>query len=171
MDKLMRHRQSTKLIIDCVEKYFELIYLYVRVVVSLLSFGPLLPDQQAIFHHQKPKMTKQPTWFITRTSSGLGEAFALKILARGDRVIATAGTLSKIQHLKSAGAKILELDVTTSRDVIDAKAREAIAIYGTVDLVVNNAGTAILGTIEEAPYDKWVEQHVTSTECVSFSIL
>lgn len=82
----------------------------------------------------------------------------LKVLARGDRVIAAARNLSKIEHLKAAGAAILELDVTATRATIDAKARDAIAVYGTVDVVVNNAGSAVLGTIEEIPHEKWVEQ-------------
>jgi hypothetical protein len=165
MDKLIGTSISTKFIIDCVEEHFRNLFTYTFEFLSAFhSLVHLLPNQQAIFHHQKPKMTKQLTWFITGTSSGPGEAFALKILARGDRAIATARTLSKIQHLKPAGAEILELDVTVSRDVIDAKAREAIAIYGAVDVIVNNAGSAILGTIEEVPYHKWVEQYVHSTE-------
>ncbi|KAE9367680.1 hypothetical protein N431DRAFT_444781 [Stipitochalara longipes BDJ] len=92
------------------------------------------------------EMARQLTWLITGTSSGLGEALARKALARGDWVIATARNLSKSKHLKQTGAEILELDVTASRVVIDAKARDAIAIVGTVDAVLNNAGSVALGS-------------------------
>jgi hypothetical protein len=88
---------STKFIIDCVGEHFWNLFAYTFELLS--AFHPLvnlLPNQQAIFHHKKPKMTKQLTWFRTGTSSGLGEAFALKVLACGDRVIATARNLSKI---------------------------------------------------------------------------
>jgi NADP-dependent 3-hydroxy acid dehydrogenase YdfG len=107
-------------------------------------------------------MSKPLTWFITGTSSGFGELFVKQILARGDRVIATARNLSKIQHLKEAGASILELDVTAPQSVLDAKAKEAIAIYGGIDVLINNAGYMALGTLEDVAHEKWVEQYNTN---------
>jgi len=85
-----------------------------------------------------------------------------QILARGDKVIATARSLSKIQHLKETGASILEFDVTAPQSVLDAKAEEAIAMYGGIDVLVNNAGYMGLGTLEDTTHEKWVEQYDTN---------
>jgi NADP-dependent 3-hydroxy acid dehydrogenase YdfG len=108
-------------------------------------------------------MSSKPlTWFITGTSSGFGEIFVHKILARGDRVIATARSVSKIQHLKEAGAAIIEFDVTAPQSVLDAKATEALAIYGGVDVLVNNAAYVELGTLEDTSYERWLSQYNTN---------
>ena len=91
----------------------------------------------------------EQVWFITGASSGFGEEFVTQILRRGDKVIATARNISKIQHLKEAGAAILQLDITAPQSELDAKAKEAIDIYGRIDVLTNNAGYVAIGTIEE----------------------
>ena len=84
-------------------------------------------------------------WLITGCSSGLGETLALAALARGDKVIATArGNVSRLQKLQDAGAATFELDVTKDFD-----AKTLLDIYGTVDVVVPNAGYAHMGFLEE----------------------
>ncbi|CZR63381.1 related to ketoreductases [Phialocephala subalpina] len=66
------------------------------------------------------------TWLITGCSSGIGEAFVHEILSRGDRVIATARNASaRLKSLETAGAKILDLDVTASEDELKEKIEEA----------------------------------------------
>lgn len=73
-----------------------------------------------------------------------------RILARGDRAIATArGDVTRLASLKDAGAAILSLDVTASQAEINAKVEEAIAIYGEIDVVVNSAGYIEAGIAEE----------------------
>ena len=44
--------------------------------------------------------------------------------------------------LKSQGAQILELDVTSPLETLREVAREAVGIYGRIDVLVNNAGTS-----------------------------
>ena len=92
----------------------------------------------------------QLTWLVTGTSTGFGEAFVHSILERGDRVIATSRQASeRLQPLKKAGAAILELDVRGTQTQLDAKVREALAIYGGIDVLVNNAGYIEGGLVEE----------------------
>ena len=76
------------------------------------------------------------------------------MLARGDKVISTARarSLPKLAELKEKGAAILELDVTVPLNEIHAVAAKAVAIYGHVDVVVNNAGYVTSGTLEENTY-------------------
>lgn len=66
-------------------------------------------------------------------------------------MIATGRTAdTRLAHLKETGAKILDLDVSASPDVIDAKVAEAWSLYPDgIDVVVNNAGYILSGAIEE----------------------
>ena len=73
------------------------------------------------------------------------------MLERGDKVISTtrARSLPKLAELKEKGAATLELDVTAPLSELHAVAAKAVAIYGRIDVVVNNAGFVIPGTLEE----------------------
>lgn len=96
----------------------------------------------------------QLTWLITGCSSGFGEDFVSTILSRGDRVIATArGDVQRLNHLEDAGAKVLQLDVTASQTELNETIEKAVAIYGGIDVLVNNAGYIESGLVEEV---RWV---------------
>lgn len=82
-------------------------------------------------------------------SAGFGEALTKIILSRGDCVIATARSVEKIKHLESPTCKTFQLDVTASFDAIQAVAKEAIDVWGRVDVLVNNAGIGTAGIAEE----------------------
>ena len=91
----------------------------------------------------------QLTWLVTGCSSGLGEAFARALLARGEKVIATArGDVDRLSSLAAAGAKTLSLDVTAPRAEIDAFV-QAVIEESPVDVLVNNAGYIEAGICEE----------------------
>lgn len=94
----------------------------------------------------------QLVWLVTGCSSGFGEQFVHGILARGDKVIATARKLEKITHLEKAGAAILQLDITNSQQSIRETMSEALSIYGGIDVLVNNAAFASMGTWEDLEY-------------------
>lgn len=91
-------------------------------------------------------------WLITGTTSGFGAQFVKVLLAKGDKVIATARDTSKIAHFKEAGASILKLDLFAEQTAFDKVAEEAIAIHGQVDVLVNNAGYSHFGNIEDDRY-------------------
>lgn len=89
-------------------------------------------------------------WFITGCSSGFGRELVLAATARGDRVIATARRIRDLDYCETiSGAKALDLDVTCSQEELDAKVREAIQLYGRLDVLVNNAGYVLSGVWEE----------------------
>ncbi|OQE47255.1 hypothetical protein PENCOP_c001G08364 [Penicillium coprophilum] len=99
-------------------------------------------------------MTGKLTWFVTGCSSGMGECLVRAILTAGDQVIATArpgstNALDRIAPLKEAGAAVMEVDVTASAEVLNAKVKEAWAIYGKIDVLVNNAAYIDAGVFEE----------------------
>jgi NADP-dependent 3-hydroxy acid dehydrogenase YdfG len=90
------------------------------------------------------------TWFITGCSSGFGESLVRQLRDAGDNVIASGRNAeTKLSHLKETGATILDLDVTSSPEVIKAKTDEAWGIHDGIDVVVNNAGYILSGAIEE----------------------
>src|SRR3954466_1789686 len=91
------------------------------------------------------------TWFITGTSKGFGRIWAEAALERGDRVAATARnpeTLSDLADRYGDNVLALALDVTDKGGGGAAVAR-AHARFGRLDVVVNNAGYGLFGTIEE----------------------
>ncbi|XXG97683.1 hypothetical protein Hte_003990 [Hypoxylon texense] len=94
-------------------------------------------------------------WFITGCSSGIGQALAHHIATTfpSQRVVATArnpASLSAPEILDSPNVLKLALDVT-SPSSIDAAFDEALARFGRVDVVVNNAGYSLMGDAEASP--------------------
>lgn len=88
-------------------------------------------------------------WLVTGTSSGFGNAFVQSIIAKGDKVIATArGDVSRLKGLKEKGAATLSLDVTAPQQTINEVVDQAVKIYGQIDVLVNNAGY-IQGAVTE----------------------
>lgn len=97
--------------------------------------------------HPTPKI-----WFITGASRGFGRIWTEAALQRGDQVAATARQLASLTDLTAKyGANVLPLalDVTNPEQVKTAVA-QAHAHFGRLDIVLNNAGYSLVGTIEEA---------------------
>jgi NAD(P)-dependent dehydrogenase (short-subunit alcohol dehydrogenase family) len=91
-------------------------------------------------------------WLITGASTGFGRLLAEEVLKAGGRVIATARKVQQIADFAEQypeTARVFALDVTKPEE-IEAVAADAIAAFGRVDVLVNNAGYGIAGGIEEA---------------------
>src|SRR5260370_7870561 len=90
-------------------------------------------------------------WFITGTSKGFGRVWAEAALARGDRVAATARDVKSLAPLvERYGNQVsaITLDVT-DKAAVGAAITEAHTRFGRLDVVINNAGYGLFGTIEE----------------------
>ena len=93
----------------------------------------------------------RPVWLITGCSTGFGRELARLVLARGWRAVVTARDVAKVADLVTGHderAIALALDVT-DRVLIDAAVAAALAHFGRIDVLVNNAGFGYLGAIEE----------------------
>ncbi|HEV7380382.1 MAG TPA: oxidoreductase [Dyadobacter sp.] len=91
------------------------------------------------------------TILITGASRGFGKLWAEALLQRGDQVAATARDVSTLKDLTDQyGKQILavELDVTDSQQVtkVVSQVKEH---FGTIDVLINNAGYGLFGTVEE----------------------
>lgn len=96
--------------------------------------------------------TSGKIWFITGSSRGFGRVWTEAALKRGDKVAATARNVESISDFKEKygdNVLILELDVTNPVQVKSA-VEQAHKNFGRLDIVLNNAGYSLVGTIEEA---------------------
>lgn len=99
---------------------------------------------------------KNKIWFITGTSRGFGRVWTEAALQRGDKVAATARSLESIADFKEKygdNVLTLQLDVTKPEQVKTAL-EQAYNHFGKLDIVFNNAGYSLVGTIEEANPDE-----------------
>jgi NAD(P)-dependent dehydrogenase (short-subunit alcohol dehydrogenase family) len=101
---------------------------------------------------------QQRVWFITGTSTGFGKLLTETALRAGHKVIATARHTESIAnfgyHYKDR-CRVFELDVTKPGQV-ESVAKDAIAAFGRVDVLVNNAGYGIAGGIEETAEEEFL---------------
>ena len=88
------------------------------------------------------------TALVTGASSGMGKATAKQLLADGYTVYAAARRLEKMEDLKALGARTLKMDITTEEDV-QAVVQTITEEAGGVDVLVNNAGFAVYGPMED----------------------
>ncbi|CAE6445506.1 unnamed protein product [Rhizoctonia solani] len=100
------------------------------------------------------QLRNSSVWFITGCSTGMGREFALALLNLGQKVIATARNSEKIRDLEQAGAAVMSVDITWSPDKLKEIAENAVAIYGRVDYLINNAGYTCQGAVEEMSHQE-----------------
>jgi NAD(P)-dependent dehydrogenase (short-subunit alcohol dehydrogenase family) len=97
-------------------------------------------------------------WLITGSSRGLGRAVAEAVAASGDELVATARDVKSLAGLRG---EHVALDVTDP-DAARAAVAAAVERFGRLDVVVNNAGYADLGSIEEMPPEVFDAQIATN---------
>jgi NAD(P)-dependent dehydrogenase (short-subunit alcohol dehydrogenase family) len=94
--------------------------------------------------------TSSAVWLVTGCSSGFGKAISAQLAAAGTPVVATARNPAALGHLPDDAAHVVKaaLDVTDPASIaaaIDA----AVARFGRIDVVVNNAGIGVIGPVED----------------------
>ncbi|MGN7821506.1 oxidoreductase [Chitinophaga sp. 22536] len=94
-------------------------------------------------------MSNKKVWFVTGASKGLGRDLVKKLLAGGYRVAATSRNLDELSKIATDDNFLpLSMQVTDEASVAKALA-DTVVRFGRVDVVVNNAGYGLAGSIEE----------------------
>lgn len=95
--------------------------------------------------------SQQKVWYITGASKGLGLSLVKQLLAAGNNVAATSRNLADLKKAVGGGqANFLPLavDLTDETSVKDSVSA-AVSAFGQIDIVVNNAGYGLIGSLEE----------------------
>ena len=109
-------------------------------------------------------MNKSKVWFITGASSGIGLEISKAALAAGYNVVATGRDKEKVSksiETTSDSLLIVKMDVINSKE-IDAAVKSAVDKFGTIDVLVNNAGNFYAGFFEELSQQQMELQLTTS---------
>ncbi|WP_067509430.1 SDR family NAD(P)-dependent oxidoreductase [Actinoplanes sp. TFC3] len=96
--------------------------------------------------------TGPATWFVTGTSRGLGLELVTQLLRRGDNVAATTRSVHRLDEALGNidRSRLLTAEVELADEAAVVAAIEATdRRFGTIDVVVNNAGYGFLGAVEE----------------------
>ncbi len=97
---------------------------------------------------------------VTGASSGIGQATAASLAARGAAVALVARRTDRLEELASSIREAGGTALTITADVTDQEqARQAVSTtveeLGRLDTVINNAGVMLLGPIVDAPLEEW----------------
>jgi NAD(P)-dependent dehydrogenase (short-subunit alcohol dehydrogenase family) len=94
---------------------------------------------------------KSKVWFVTGASKGLGLSLVKKLLAAGYKVAATSRNISDLEKAVGADRKAflpLAVDLT-SETSIEKSIKATVEHFGSIDVIVNNAGYGLAGALEE----------------------
>lgn len=96
------------------------------------------------------KNSDQNVWFVTGASKGLGLSLVKRLLDGGYKVAATSRSLSDLEKAVGSHTNFLPLavDILNEQSVADSISK-TIARFGSLDVVVNNAGYGLVGALEE----------------------
>ena len=96
-------------------------------------------------------MNKQKVWFITGASKGMGLEVSKTAIANGDKVIGTSRNLQEqIDNIGATSENFLPLKVDITNEVeVKTAIEKGIDKFGRIDVVLNNAGYYLVGSIEE----------------------
>jgi NAD(P)-dependent dehydrogenase (short-subunit alcohol dehydrogenase family) len=103
-------------------------------------------------------------WLVTGSSRGLGRAIVEAGLAAGNKVLATARDIKSLADLSERygdQVKLFAMDVTDEAAAANA-VMAAVDVFGSLDVVINNAGYGNLSSVEDTPLSEFRAQIETN---------
>ncbi len=89
---------------------------------------------------------------VTGASSGMGKETALQLIKEGHIVYGAARRIEKMQELIRAGGDAIKMDVTDEEQIVSG-VQKIVDKHGKIDVLVNNAGYAVYGAVEDVSID------------------
>ncbi|AWG23485.1 3-ketoacyl-ACP reductase [Flavobacterium faecale] len=122
---------------------------------------------------------KNKTALITGAGKGIGKAIALALAKEGVNVVLVARTQAEIDNVaaKASALRVKALAITadvTDITSVNAAAEKALAEFGTIDILINNAGIAAFGTfmeMEVADWERIIQVNLMGTYYMTRAIL
>jgi len=90
---------------------------------------------------------------VTGASSGIGKETARLLVESGYIVYGAARKTEKMEDIKTLGVNIISLDVTDESSIENC-VKQIIEKKGRIDILINNAGFGLYGTIEDVPINE-----------------
>src|ERR1700681_4366076 len=115
-------------------------------------------------------------WLVTGSSRGLGRAIVEAGLAAGNKVLATARDIKSLADLSERygdQVKLFAMDVTDEAAAANA-VMAAVDVFGSLDVVINNAGYGNLSSVEDTPLSEFraqIETNLFGTIIVTKAVL
>lgn len=107
-----------------------------------------------LFHQNEQFMSSKKVWFVTGASKGLGRDLVKQLLAAGYRVAATSRSLEDLRKIATDDNFLaLTADLNTEASVGKA-IDDTVKHFGQIDVVVNNAGYGLVGSLEELSHEE-----------------
>ena len=95
-------------------------------------------------------MDTKKVWLVTGASKGLGLALVKRLLTEGYKVAATSRTVEGLEKEIGQSADFLPLETQlTDEESVNNAIEKTLETFGSIDVVVNNAGYGQIGTLEE----------------------
>lgn len=97
---------------------------------------------------------------VTGSASGIGKATALKLAEEGAHLVLAdineEGLKSASSEIEALGRKALSVKTDVSkRDQVEQLCQKALAEFGRVDILMNNAGVALISEIKDTEFSEW----------------
>jgi NAD(P)-dependent dehydrogenase (short-subunit alcohol dehydrogenase family) len=123
----------------------------------------LLAWAESMEEKQNGTRSGKKVWFITGAGRGMGLDFAREVVAAGHAVVATGRDPESVGKAVGASDNVLavKLDVS-SRDDAEAAVQAAVARFGRIDVLVNNAASFYAGYFEELTPEQMERQFAVS---------
>lgn len=94
--------------------------------------------------------SNQKVWYITGASKGLGLALAKQLLSEGKKVAATSRSIEDLKKAVGESENFLPLVVNLlSEESVEESIQKTVNRFGSIDVIVNNAGYGLAGALEE----------------------
>ena len=108
---------------------------------------------------------------VTGSSGGIGAAVAVALAKEGCDVVLASRNVANMEKVKkqieALGQKALAIATDVSKDdSVAAMAKQAIKVFGKIDILINNAAVGVRGTLEDISLEDW--QFIINTNMMGY---